>query len=66
MDIQCLTFVHIRWIGRCAERILATDPEVGHMAAVQQAFDLLGVWPLTDPLVVADAFLGREFVVLPG
>ncbi|NUZ07618.1 hypothetical protein [Piscinibacter koreensis] len=65
MDIHALTFAHIRWIERCAERIPAADPEIGHMAAVQQAFELFETWPLADPVAAAEAFSARELIVLP-
>lgn len=52
-------------IERRAERIMAEEPEVGHMAAVQHAFELWGVLPALDPVQAAEAFVQRELVILP-
>ncbi|NUZ07672.1 hypothetical protein [Piscinibacter koreensis] len=65
MNLRSLTFAHIRWIERCAERILTGEAEIGHMAAVQHAFELRAGWAELDPVVAADAYLSRELIVLP-
>jgi hypothetical protein len=60
---DCLTFAHIRWIERCAERIMAGEPELGHMAAVQHAFELWSVLTALDPVQAAEAYVQRELVI---
>ncbi|NUZ07678.1 hypothetical protein [Piscinibacter koreensis] len=65
MDSTSLTFAQVRGNERCAERIPAGEPELGHMAAVQHAFELAGALLPMDPVQTADAFVERELVVLP-
>ena len=63
MENLSLTLDNVRWIERCAGRILAAEPELEHMAAVQHAFELCTGWPGSDPVEAADAFAAREIVV---